>query len=309
GWTIHNVNGEQTWTIPGTQYGHNNSYCAYMNGYHSGAQENENWLVSPAFSPDDYDNLRLSFWNTSGYNGPGLQLYWSANYSGDPQTAVWTEINNVQWHDGITDWVWTFSESIDLSTLTGPSAHIAFKYTSTSQQAAAWELDNILLSHQLPDHVYHISVAANPASGGSVTGAGTYLQGETVEMTATPDSDYVFLNWTENGTVVSSDASYSFTVNEDRNLKANFEPVTSIRIPGKDSFVIRPNPASENFRLSNMGNVDVTIYSLTGTCIASHKDVNPNGLINIYNIESGVYIVVIETRTDRIICKKLVINN
>jgi hypothetical protein len=220
GWTSHNITGMQTWMIPETQFGHNNSYCAYMNGFSNGAKENENWFVSPAFSPDDYANLRFSFWNTSAYSGPGLQLYWSENYSGDPQTAVWTEIDNVQWHDGIINWVWTFSEVLDLSSLTGATAHIAFKYTSTSQQAAAWELDDILLFDA--GAALDISVSANPASGGSVTGAGTYFSGETVGLTATPEPTYSFVNWTENGSMVSTETNYSFTASQSRHLTANF---------------------------------------------------------------------------------------
>ena len=33
---------------------------------------------------------------------------------------------------------------------------------------------------------YHITVSANPADGGSVTGTGTYPYGQTVELNATP---------------------------------------------------------------------------------------------------------------------------
>jgi hypothetical protein len=61
------------------------------------------------------------------------------------------------------------------------------------------------------------------------TDSGNFNYGETCVVTATPQGDYHFVNWTENGTAVSSDASYSFTVTGDRDLVANFsteeEPV------------------------------------------------------------------------------------
>ena len=67
-----------------------------------------------------------------------------------------------------------------------------------------------------------ITATANPTGGGTVSGSGSYAYGATCTLTATPNAGYYFLNWTENGTVVSYDATYSFTVDGDRNLVANF---------------------------------------------------------------------------------------
>ena len=69
---------------------------------------------------------------------------------------------------------------------------------------------------------YYIGVSANPSNGGSVSGGGTYQQGQTCTVHATANSGYTFNNWTENGNVVSSNANYSFTVNGNRTLVANF---------------------------------------------------------------------------------------
>jgi hypothetical protein len=76
--------------------------------------------------------------------------------------------------------------------------------------------------------LYNITVAANPASGGTVSGAGTYSQGETCTLTATPSLGYTFTNWTEEGTAVSNDATYSFTVSGDRTLVANFTSSSTV---------------------------------------------------------------------------------
>ena len=68
-----------------------------------------------------------------------------------------------------------------------------------------------------------ITVAATPTEGGSVTGGGSYEGGGvTCTLTANANHDYCFLNWTEDGEVVSSDAEYTFTVAGDRSLVANF---------------------------------------------------------------------------------------
>jgi hypothetical protein len=73
---------------------------------------------------------------------------------------------------------------------------------------------------------YNVSVSANPAIGGTVTGGGTYNQGQSCTVTATANAGYTFTNWTENGAVVSAQASYTFTVNSNRNLVANFQAQT-----------------------------------------------------------------------------------
>ncbi len=67
-----------------------------------------------------------------------------------------------------------------------------------------------------------ISVTANPSEGGTVSGSGKYLKGKTCVVTASANEGYVFSNWMENGIQVSTSVSYSFTVDIDRALVANF---------------------------------------------------------------------------------------
>jgi hypothetical protein len=68
-----------------------------------------------------------------------------------------------------------------------------------------------------------ISVSANPAAGGTVTGGGTYSEGASVTVTAAPNSGYTFTNWTEGGMQISTAASYVFVMGTtNRNLTANF---------------------------------------------------------------------------------------
>ena len=69
---------------------------------------------------------------------------------------------------------------------------------------------------------YTVTAAANPSQGGSVMGAGTFDHGTSVTLTATANEGYTFTNWTENGSVVSTNATYTFTVTGDRTLVAKF---------------------------------------------------------------------------------------
>ena len=73
---------------------------------------------------------------------------------------------------------------------------------------------------------YSVNGSANPSNGGTISGAGAYASGSQVTLTATANPGYVFANWSENGNVVSTSASYSFNASADRTLVANFANAT-----------------------------------------------------------------------------------
>jgi hypothetical protein len=70
-------------------------------------------------------------------------------------------------------------------------------------------------------------ILVNPISSNSnygyTTGNKLYKVNETATVTATAHSNCKFINWTKNGTEVSTNNTYSFTVTEDVELIANFE--------------------------------------------------------------------------------------
>jgi hypothetical protein len=67
-----------------------------------------------------------------------------------------------------------------------------------------------------------VTLSSNPVAGGTTTGGGTYNLGSSVTITATPNSGYIFTNWTENGVVRSTNSIYQFTISGNRVLVANF---------------------------------------------------------------------------------------
>ena len=73
---------------------------------------------------------------------------------------------------------------------------------------------------------YNITASASPAAGGTVTGGGTKEHGESVTVKATPNTGYKFVRWTEGGSQVSANATYTFTADKNRTLVAVFEKLT-----------------------------------------------------------------------------------
>lgn len=74
-----------------------------------------------------------------------------------------------------------------------------------------------------PTIEWSIGVSASPAEGGSVIGGGDYSNNASVTVTATANSGYRFVAWMEDGKLVSTDASYTFQADGNRDLVAVFE--------------------------------------------------------------------------------------
>ncbi len=69
---------------------------------------------------------------------------------------------------------------------------------------------------------FTVSVSAQPSNGGTVSGGGTFNYGQSCTVHAAPADGFAFINWTDGGVVVSSDANYTFTVTGNKSLLAHF---------------------------------------------------------------------------------------
>lgn len=69
---------------------------------------------------------------------------------------------------------------------------------------------------------FGINLSSSPAAGGTTLGGGTYVENSVNTVTATPNTGYTFVNWTDNGVEVSNTSNYTFTLLGNRSLVANF---------------------------------------------------------------------------------------
>lgn len=78
-----------------------------------------------------------------------------------------------------------------------------------------------------------ITLEVNNTARGTVTGGGTYTDGQEITVTATNNSGYLFAYWSDGNDIVSSSANYTFEVSGDLTLTAYFlRDVESVRIYG-----------------------------------------------------------------------------
>lgn len=140
-WDAVSVIGAQGWEI--RNFG-NPAPGAYMNGFAGGAQNNEDWLISKPFDLTGYADVNLTFDTDMNFNGPALQVFVTDNYTGDPATTTWTQLNATL--DTVLSWnTWTNSGLVSLKQHANKNnVRIAFKYMSSpAAGASTWELDNV----------------------------------------------------------------------------------------------------------------------------------------------------------------------
>ncbi len=150
--------------------------------------------------------------------------------------------------------------------------------TNANYTFTVTENRNLVANFQAQPQQYTINVSASPTNGGSVTGGGTYQQGQTCTVSATANSGYNFVNWTENGTQVSTNTSYSFTVTSNRNLVAHFTTqnyvITAVADPTAGGTVTGSGGYNygENCTLTATANAGYTFINWTknGTQVSSN---------------------------------------
>ncbi len=81
-----------------------------------------------------------------------------------------------------------------------------------------------MISPAEEEELFTLTLEANPANAGHLSGECEYEAGESVTITAQPNEGYEFINWTDtDGTEVSNEESFVFTMPaEDTTLMANF---------------------------------------------------------------------------------------
>jgi len=134
------VTGDQIWEW----YTYSGDNFVRMSGYDEGPVENDDWLISPSMNFNNYINETLTFITARFYDGPELVVKISTDYDGtsDPYDATWSDLD-AELSTG--NWEWTGSGEVDVSGYNGTAVHLAFQYTSTDQESATWEVDNILV--------------------------------------------------------------------------------------------------------------------------------------------------------------------
>ena len=69
---------------------------------------------------------------------------------------------------------------------------------------------------------HNLTLSISGSTGGSVTGEGTYYQGSSASVSATPDTGYSFAGWTGDGVTDPTQTSTTVDMSQDRTISASF---------------------------------------------------------------------------------------
>jgi hypothetical protein len=162
---------------------------------------------------------------------------------------------------------------------TNPS--YSFNVTGNHSFAANFELQTL-----------EITATVEPAEGGTATGSGTYTYGDEVTITVETNEDWAFLNWTENGTVVSEEKTYTFIATASHDLVANLIYTVGVGEQMGNNITLYPNPVNDKLTIeaeAALGTVE--IYNLMGALVYSQKGCTNKVEVNTSDLQSGIYFI------------------
>jgi uncharacterized repeat protein (TIGR02543 family) len=152
-----------------------------------------------------------------------------ANFRVIPASQVALNLSSSPAAGGTTNGAGSFTASTSVTVTATANANYTFvNWTENGVIASASPtytfplIANRTLVANFSINTHTLNLSANPAAGGTVTGAGTFNSGSSVTATATANSGYTFTNWTDGGNIVSTNTSYTFVLNTNRTLVANF---------------------------------------------------------------------------------------
>ena len=153
---------------------------------------------------------------------------------------------------------------------------------------------------KIPTTTYTITVTSANTTMGTVSGGGTYEEGKTVTLTATPNQGYRFVKWSDG----STQNPYTFKATKNVTLTANFEkiPVKSDVLKADD---VKANKCyiiytEERGGLTVTSESDTRIWGTGESSVSQEVDaknklqhfafVKENGNLYLYSVAAGKFV-------------------
>jgi len=181
-------------------------------------------------------------------------------------------------------------------TFTPAAALLPFTvYTGTISTGAKDTLGTSMVSNFVWTFttIPQVTLSSNPAAGGTTAGGGLFAQGSVVTITATPNTGFTFTNWTNGGVVVSTSASYQFTMAGNKAFVANFAAV----IPGNFAVTLSSNPAAGGKTAGSGSYKAGSVVAVTAVPNAGYSFVNWTDNGNIASASPNYQFILTGNRT------------
>jgi hypothetical protein len=230
--TTNGITNSKSYRITGAQS--TNTTLASNYGIESMSLTNNNVAYNAVSSATGKDGANI------GSNVPADLLTLYANGKTTPVNwTLWSALTAIAENgNGITTGSGTYFRGSTKTINVTPNANYTFvdwtvsgsQVSTNSSFTLTVPESNTTYQANFSSSGYLISISANNASYGNVSGGGSKADGSTVNLTATANAGYLFVNWTEGGSEVSTNVSYSFQANAARTLIANFRALYNYNI-------------------------------------------------------------------------------
>ena len=191
-------------------------YCVFCNTSYSIPVYVPSGSVSSYQSADGWSSF-------TNYHGIGGTNYYTISVSASPSDGG-TVTGGGSYNNGSSCTLtatansgYTFNNWTENGTVVSTNASYTFTVTGNRTLVANFTANPVY---------YSVDVTASPSNGGTVNGGGSYQEGSNCTLTAMPATGYSFVRWTKNGSQVSTNPTYSFTVTENASYVAVFEQST-----------------------------------------------------------------------------------
>lgn len=233
----------------------------------------EQWLILPEinFSGLSQPALRFRFNGIRSAHGPVLSVWVSKN--NESFTRVWTSNAHPIFNTGNANLQW-LSTTLNLRQLANENrVRIAFQYEGGGQGFFGIDVIELLSAAAI---TFNLTLSVNPNFSGMVAGSGSFLAGQSVTVTASPNLAQLFSGWFQGSNLLSTNTTYSFIMPASNySLTAQFvsdpTPVAKTMETGNEPLIF-PNPAKDFIRIlmnENLPNVSIRLFNAHGQLIAN----------------------------------------
>jgi hypothetical protein len=165
------------------------------------------------------------------------------------------------------------------------------------------DYDISLTAYFEPIPTYTVTLHRVLSDGGNlpdecvVSGEGTYLDGDSVTVSAASYGNYItLLYWLSNdGEVVSQDNPYTFVIHSDVELTAYYERGGGIGDVEGSVFSLYPNPASTTVTVETDRPATMTLMDVSGRQCGEWRLEGGTNTLDISTLPKGVYFVRLDT--------------
>ncbi|MEO0508414.1 MAG: lamin tail domain-containing protein [Verrucomicrobiota bacterium] len=279
-WTAVDVAGDDSWFVSGT--------FASCNGF-GGTNPEEDWLISPEIDLDSFEDETFEFDYRSNFEDPnavGLELFYTTNYTGDPTTTTWLPFTttNAEFDANKSTGSQTpyTSTSVDLSTISGNTVRLGFKYITggVEDDGRDWDLQNpLVIGNASSDS--SITLSATPMS---VNEGATLVVTLTLPSNASGDTE-IFLSSNDDGSELTFPASVT-VLDATNSIDFNVNGQTDNLFDTDQIVALTANATGFTLDTIDITVVDVDIPAVSGDLIISqyYEGSSNNKYIEITNV-------------------------